>query len=1316
MNLFVNCITLEKKESGKIFPDDKNSKEGDSTYELKKSEDKLKNKITVFFHQVAWILPLFAVFFAASCINLVLDNVTEHKVVFHGNGSDLGSMEAIVIKAGLSASLPLNTFEAINARFLGWATSPAGDVEYTDGASLYMEDADVNLYAVWLRDITLYTLPNSLEPYTGGTPVTAFDTLQYTAAVAWSPVVSGTFTNGTAYTATVTLTPKKNYSLERVPANQFTAPGATSTNHGSGSGVVTAVFPATKNTVSIFALTGLAAPVSGAAVDTSIDATAQFTGSVVWSPAVTGTYAAAKDYTATITLAAKPGFTFSGVGINVFTLAGATTVTNNAHTGVVTATFPSTAESDISDWSITGVTPPAAGNTPVTTFTDTQYTGVIIWSPPGSPFSAATDYTAIIFLFAKSGFTFPAIPANAFTVPIATTANPAGSTMVTAVFPRTASAPNNVTLDPQGGSGGSASVTAYFDQDMPTGGGITAPTRTGYTFQGYYDAIADGTQYYTSGMASAKKWDRKVNGTLYARWQGITYSVSFNGNGNTSGSMPAQNIIYGASQNLSANGFIKTGHTFAGWSTSSGGSVEYLNQATYSIGTGNATLYAKWTPNAYNVNFNADGGSGSMTPQNFVAGETKALSSNSFTRAGYAFNGWATTSGGVIAYANEANYTMGTANATLYAKWAANTYTVNFEQNGGTGTMSAQSFTTGETKSLTNNAFARTGYSFAGWATSSGGTVVYGNGANFTMGSANATLYALWTANNYTVTFDSNGGSGSMFAQGFSTGENKTLTANTFSKSGSSFAGWSTSAGGTVAFGDAAHYTMGTASVTLYAKWTPNSYNITFVPDGGSGSMTDQNFLSGETKALSSNSFTRAGYAFNGWATTSGGAQAYANGANYTMGTANVTLFARWAAYTYTVTFEQNGGVGAMPPQNFLTDEQKALSSNTFTRSGYSFNGWAMTSGGPQAFADGAQLHMGTGNLILFARWAPNTYTVTFDSNGGTGTMSNQIFTYDGVPQNLNTNTFTKPGFTFIGWATTASGSVAYGNGALYTIGASHVTLYAKWKMNIGLNMVLVPPGRFQRDATAGNISVITKPYYIGQYEVTRFQFREVITGDTSDTATSSGLSDPVQNLNTYQMIYFCNKLSLAEGLTPVYTVAGVDFQTFSFSAIPTTDTATWNGATANSDANGYRLPTEMEWLWAAMGAPADGQGGGTNTTGYNKGYAGSEEAGATQTYIANYAWYNNISTTTKPVGMLLNNELDLFDMTGNVNEVCWDKWSNPTGLQTDYVYRDGTNTAIIKGGGRESIGALSLLKYRIFTYTYSNLSVIGFRLARNKE
>jgi formylglycine-generating enzyme required for sulfatase activity len=332
-----------------------------------------------------------------------------------------------------------------------------------------------------------------------------------------------------------------------------------------------------------------------------------------------------------------------------------------------------------------------------------------------------------------------------------------------------------------------------------------------------------------------------------------------------------------------------------------------------------------------------------------------------------------------------------------------------------------------------------------------------------------------------------------------------------------------------------------------------------------------------------------------------------------------------------------------------------------------------------------------SGSPATFAASTVYTASITLTAKAG--------FTLTGVAE----NSFTVAGAT-------ATNTV---NSGLVTA-VFPVTLFS-------LTMINVPAGSFQRDATATNISTISTAYRMSQYEITRAQFAALLTTDPSNTTYSSGTSDPVQMTNWYHAIAFCNKLSLAEGLTPVYEVAGVDFSILSYASIPTMDNTNWSAATATWTANGYRLPTEMEWMWAAMGAI----GTGTNTTGYLKAFAGSTGHNA----IGNYAVYDYYGTgigrtTTErsnPVGSKLPNELGLYDMSGNVWEWCWDWYAgDPAGtLVSDAVDGSGRGAAsgtyrVDRGGswgdGASSCTVASRSSYNPGSRRYDG---IGFRVVR---
>ncbi len=294
--------------------------------------------------------------------------------------------------------------------------------------------------------ISIVAIPGVTAPVRNVTPdFTVTETAQYTGTVAWAPVHSP-YSASTVYTATITLTAKTGFTLTGVAANAFTVAGATSTN-AVNSGVVTAVFPATEAApdvaISIVAIPGVTAPVRNVTPDLTVEETAQYTGTVEWTP-VHSPYAASTVYTATITLTAKTGFTLTGVAANSFTVAGAT-ATNVANSGVVTAVFPETEAAPdmaISILAIPGVAAPVRGATPDLSVTETaQYTGTVAWAPVHSPYAPSTVYTATITLTAKTGFTFTGVAANSFTVSGAESTNAVNTGVVTAVFPETTEAP-----------------------------------------------------------------------------------------------------------------------------------------------------------------------------------------------------------------------------------------------------------------------------------------------------------------------------------------------------------------------------------------------------------------------------------------------------------------------------------------------------------------------------------------------------------------------------------------------------------------------------------------------------------------------------------------------------------------------------------------------------------------------------------------------------------------------------------------------------------------------------------------------------------
>ena len=494
--------------------------------------------------------------------------------------------------------------------------------------------------------------------------------------------------------------------------------------------------------------------------------------------------------------------------------------------------------------------------------------------------------------------------------------------------------------------------------------------REGYEFAGWATS-EKGPVVYADG-ASVSSLTAEPNGvvSLYAVWQVGANVVSFNGNGGTPSETSRRvqtNAQLGALPSAT-----RMGWTFVGWFTAASGGTQ-ATAAT--VVTANVTYYAQWTANAYSVKFDANGGSGTMANESMTYDAAKALTACAFTRKGYTFAGWAASAGGVVKYANGATVKNLTATAggtvTLYAKWTPNNYMVDFNPGqGGTGTMSDQPMTYDEETALYANLFARTGYTFLGWTDDEGELeeVLYYDGvvvSNLTDEvDGEYDLYAVWAANEYTVRFNANGGTGEMADQLFLYDAAQLLAANKFIRTGFAFAGWAKTAGGAVAYAGGAAVNNLTAEpdgvVTLYAQWTANAYSVKFDANGGNGTMADQAFVYDEEQALRANEFTRTGYAFAGWYVSAprseDAAGTVGDGAtvkNLTAtANATVTLYAHWEEVGGG---DDPGGDGPEPPVaagGTVTPPKSLKVGGTATwkakaGQGCVFTGWEWVNGAP---------------------------------------------------------------------------------------------------------------------------------------------------------------------------------------------------------------------------------------------------------------------------------------------------------------------------------------------------------------------------------
>ena len=386
-----------------------------------------------------------------------------------------------------------------------------------------------------------------------------------------------------------------------------------------------------------------------------------------------------------------------------------------------------------------------------------------------------------------------------------------------------------VSFNANNGSGGqSADVTATYGSNMPSIS-TTKPTRTGYTFGGWYDTSASsgGTQYYTAAGASARTWNKTSNTTLYARWTANTLTINYNTSSATSGSpsVTSQACSYDGTCTAATQGtMVKTNMVFRGWTKTSGGTtVDYAAGASIKniISSGSITLYAVWaTPTCSATK-------GTATLKNVTDNKPVCTITCS---TGYSQNG-----GTNATKTFEVTGSAGATSASGTCK--AITFTVAYtkDPSSATGTVpSSHTCTYDGTCTAATNPFSRTGYAFNKWScTASSGSCAastYASGGSLknatSVAGATITLKSTWTANKFTVSFNGNSQtSGAPSVASVECTYDNACTAatmNTLAKTKRVFLGWSSSSTAT-----SATYTSGGsiknistgAAVTLYAVW-----------------------------------------------------------------------------------------------------------------------------------------------------------------------------------------------------------------------------------------------------------------------------------------------------------------------------------------------------------------------------------------------------------------------------------------------------------------------------------------------------------------
>lgn len=805
---------------------------------------------------------------------------------------------------------------------------------------------------------------------------------------------------------------------------------------------------------------------------------------------------------ATVVATPKTAYNFAGW------YNGTTKVSSNAsYTFAVTANISLTAKFTIKIFTTT--TANSTGGTASVNKSSVEYGGSAIWT--------ATPSTGYNFSKWSNGST-----ANPLTV-----SNITANTHITPVFVLKS---YTVTWNANGGTVSPASTTKTHGSTLGT---LPTPTRAStaeysYTFAGWFTAASGGTQISTTTTVTKDV-------TYYAHWTATkrSYTATFNGNG---GSTPSPssitkeyNVALGTLPTCS-----RTGYTFLGWYTASSGGTKI---STTTVVTKDITYYAQWSINSYTLTFNPNGGTVTPTSKNLeynsAYGTLPTPTKASDAQYTYTFAGWytAATGGTQVTAATK----MTAKDTTIYAHWTSNTrsYTVSYQTTYGTLNRTSQSVAYNSKGSCTLTMPDNTAeftYTFVGWYTAAngGGTKV---GSELTLetpaikGTVTYYAYVTRSTKSYTHTFNANGG-GTVSPATITKAYNTALgTLPTVSRTGYTFVGWfdtSAANGGT----QATTATKVTGTKTWYARWSINSYTFTFDKNGGNTPSTttitkEYNTAVGTLPTCTRNADNTYTYAFAGWFDTS----ASSGGTQLTISTkviSNKTWYARWTPTykNYTVTWDGNGGTPSKSSSSFHYND--ALGTlPTATRTGYTFKGWSTSKTGTVNVNTTTKV---TANVTYYAVWAINSYTWTFDANGGTGDTTktlNYNATLSTLPTASRASTAAN-NYTFAGWFDT---DVSTGGTQLTTSTkcTGNKTWYARWtastrqyKLTVtaGTGGTVSGGGTYNYNASATLKATANSGYHFVKWSDGNTSATRTVTVTKDATYTATFEQDPYLNLD----------------------------------------------------------------------------------------------------------------------------------------------------------------------------------------------------------
>ena len=667
---------------------------------------------------------------------------------------------------------------------------------------------------------------------------------------------------------------------------------------------------------------------------------------------------------------------------------------------------------------------------------------------------------------------------------------------------------------------------------------------TGYYFKGWSkNADLSGSTYNDESEVNNLTTTNGGTINLYAVMSANAYKINYYSEGKLAGTT---NAIYDTAINLknaSKLNIAKTGYHFIGWATTNGGAVVYTDgQSVKNLATSGAySLYAVWEANPYTINYyfnNTLLGTSSHTYDKTQV--LKDVSNFTYSNPGYTFTGWGTSKNGSVVYKNGAEIknltTVNGGKVNLYMIFTANKYTVTFNPNGGTVSPTTKEVTYNSTYGELPTP-TKTGYYFQGW---------YLNGSQIKTDTivkitSNTTLTAQWSENKYTIHYVDRGKEVGTSEHVYNS--SKKLLTDTdlnISKTGYYLFGWSkssTSSKADYVNGDEVKNLTSEkdGNVYLYAIWMAKGYTLNFDANGGSVS-TKSKSVTYDSAIGTLPTPTRTGYIFTGWFTDKNWTTQVKTTTIYKTAS-NSTVYAKWEAITYKVNYYDNDKLVGTSSHTYDVDKNLTTIANLkISKTGYTFKGWSTVNAGTTATYTNGQsvknLTSTNGGVInLYSVWTANTYTVTYNANGGTVTPATKTVTYGQSYGELALPI--RAGYTFAGWY---NGSTLVTNNTVVTTASNH-TLTAKWTTNTAtkytvkhyiMNVNGVGYTLYATDNLTG-VTDSTVPFSSVKRSITGFTYEKVLLDNktTPEASTVTGTTIKGDGDRVINFYYSRNKYSV---------------------------------------------------------------------------------------------------------------------------------------------------------------------------------------------